>query len=86
MATVEEILRRMRRSPEGVRFKDLGKVCDTYFGEPRQSSTSHRVYRTPWKGDPRVNIQNDRGTAKTYPVKQVLKAIDRLEVLDGATK
>jgi len=27
----------------------------------------------------RGNIQNDKGTAKAYQVKQVLKAIERLE-------
>jgi len=32
----------------------------------------------PWAGDPRVNIQNNKGMAKPYQVKQVLKAIDRL--------
>ena len=36
------------------------------------------VYKTPWIGDPRVNIQNDKGMAKAYQVKQVLKAIARL--------
>ena len=35
---------------------------------------------TPWPGDPRVNIQNDKGKAKTYQVKQVLLALDRLGV------
>jgi len=33
----------------------------------------------PWVGDPRVNIQNDKGMAKAYQVKQVLKAIKRLK-------
>jgi hypothetical protein len=33
----------------------------------------------PWPGDPRVNIQNDKGTAKAYQVRQVLKAIDKKE-------
>jgi hypothetical protein len=33
----------------------------------------------PWSGDPRVNIQNDKGVAKAYQVKQVLKAIERLQ-------
>jgi hypothetical protein len=33
----------------------------------------------PWQGDPRVNIQDDKGMAKAYQVKQVLKAIERLE-------
>ncbi len=37
------------------------------------------VFRTPWPGDPRVNIQNDRGMAKAYQVRQVLQAIDKLK-------
>jgi hypothetical protein len=45
----------------------------------RQESTSHKVFKTPWQGDPRVNIQNDKGRAKTYQVNQVLKAIEKLE-------
>lgn len=69
----------MRRNPKGVRFSDLCRVCDLYFGEPRQRGSSHRVYRTPWPGDPRVNIQEDKGYAKAYQVRQVLKAIDKLE-------
>lgn len=38
---------------------------------------------TPWVGDPRVNIQNDKGKAKPYQVRQVLQAIGRLEVQSG---
>ncbi len=34
-------------------------------------------------GDPRVNIQNDKGMAKAYQVRQVLKAIERLEAQRG---
>jgi len=73
------ILRRIGRNPKNVRFKDLLRVCDYYFGPPRQRGGSHRVYKTPWPGDPRINIQNDKGIAKVYQVKQVLIAIDKLE-------
>jgi hypothetical protein len=70
----------MRRSPQNVRFDDLAKVCAGHFGEPRQDGTSHKVYKTPWQGDPRVNIQCGRnGAAKAYQVRQVLDAIARLE-------
>ena len=79
MDTTSEILRRLRSNPKGVRFADLAGICDRFFGEPRQQGTSHRVYRMPWPGDPRVNIQNDRGMAKPYQVRQVIRAIERLE-------
>ena len=68
----------MKRNPKGIRFADLSKLCDKYFGLPRQSGCSHRVYKTPWKGDPRINIQNSKGKAKPYQVKQVLLAIEKL--------
>ncbi|MEB3119950.1 MAG: toxin HicA [Snowella sp.] len=55
------------------------KVCNHYFGEPRQSGSSHCVYKTPWAGYPRVNIQNKNGKAKPYQVKQILSAIEKLE-------
>ena len=47
--------------------------------EPRHKATSHRIYRTPWPGDPRVNVQNAKGKAKPYQVRQVIKAIEKLE-------
>ena len=79
MASVADIVATMQRNPKGIRFHDLCKVCDHYFGPARTSGSSHRIYKTPWVGDPRVNIQDDRGMAKTYQVRQILKAIDRLE-------
>ncbi|MBK5930573.1 toxin HicA [Halochromatium salexigens] len=79
MASVEKVLTKMREEPKNVRFADLRKVCETYFGRPRQSGTSHLVFKTPWPGDPRVNIQNADGQAKPYQVRQVLQAIDKLE-------
>jgi hypothetical protein len=84
MARVDEIVGKMRRNPKGIRYRDLCKVCDFYFGEARQSGSSHRIYKTPWPGDPRVNIQNAGGMAKAYQVRQVVRAIDRLETYGDA--
>jgi hypothetical protein len=79
MDDIKEILTQMIRNPGDVRFDDLCKVCNHYFGKPRQRGGSHRVYKTPWPGDPRINIQATKGKAKAYQVKQVLKAIEKLE-------
>lgn len=76
---IEELLAKLELSPENVRFAELVKICDAIFGKPRQSGSSHRVYKTPWPGDPRVNIQNARGKAKPYQVKQVLRAIEKMK-------
>jgi len=79
MARVDDIVEQMRDNPKGVRFADACRVCDHYFGQARQKGSSHRVYKTPWQGDPRVNIQNAKGKAKAYQVKQILRAIERLD-------
>ncbi len=86
MAKINEIIVTMTQNPKGVRFNDLCKVCDYFFGEPRKSGSSHRVYKTPWQGDPRINIQNNKGKAKSYQVKQVLLALEKLEVNYGIKK
>lgn len=48
---------------------------------PAGREGSHRVYRMPRLGDPRVNIRSRKGMAKPYPVRQALKAIEKLEGL-----
>jgi len=86
MAKIDDILAQMKQNPRDIRFSDLCKACEHFFGEPRQSGSSHRIYKTPWQGDPRINIQNYKGKAKAYQVKQVLLAIERLEVDHGSEK
>jgi len=83
MKNIHEKLKQFKNNPKDVKFVELCKVCEFYFGKPRRSGSSHRIYKTPWQGDPRVNIQNYKGKAKAYQVKQVLKAIERLEVEHG---
>lgn len=83
MVNIAKILDRMRSGPAQISFADLYKVCVAYFGKPRQSASSHAIFKTPWPGDPRVNIQNDKGKAKPYQVRQVLLAIERLQEKDS---
>jgi len=79
MASVEDLEGKMRASPKSVRHEELLKVCRAYFDGERQGSGSHIRFKTPWVGDPRINIQDKRGMAKPYQVKQVLQAIDKLK-------
>jgi hypothetical protein len=79
MTNSKKILETMRREPANVRYGDLFKLCEQHFGKPRQNGTSHAIFKTPWIGDPRINIQSDKGKAKAYQVRQVLLAIQKLE-------
>lgn len=86
MAKIDKILKQIKANPKSVRFTDLCNICEYYFGNPRQSGSSHKVFKTPWQGDPRVTIQNNEGKATAYQVKQVLKAIERMEVEHDSKK
>lgn len=69
----------MRASVANVGYNDLYNVCVHFFGEPRQKSSSHAVFKTPWEGKPWVNIQEKNGKGKPYQIRQVLDAIEKVE-------
>lgn len=80
MTQIDKILKEMEKAPQSVRFSSLAAVCEHFFGAPRHKGTSHHIYKTPWPGDPRVNIQRSKdGKAKVYQVRQVLTAIRKLK-------
>ena len=64
MRDIEKAIDALARNPKSVKFSELSRVLDEWFGEPRTKG-SH--LRTPWQGDPRLNIQNARGMAKGLP-------------------
>lgn len=78
---INSAITELSANPAGIKFDRLVRICDDFFGEARQKATSHRVYKMPWLGDPRVNIQENRkdtGMAKQYQVRQAIKAITKL--------
>ncbi len=85
MKQIEELVALMQEKQQGIKFKDLVKVCDHYFGKPRQVG-SHVIYKTPWPGDPRINIQKNGKEAKSYQVKQVLLAINKIKEIKNDNK
>jgi hypothetical protein len=65
-------------NPKNVKFIDLIQICTKCFGNPRICG-SHHIFKMPWQGDPRINIQKDGNMAKKYQVKAVIKAIEKLK-------
>lgn len=53
----------------------MGLVASPATAYPKDQTTGKNS-----RIEPRVNIQNDKGKAKAYQVKQVLLAIERLGV------
>lgn len=83
---VETILGDMRTNPEGIKFNEARKVAEHFFaefGKPRIAG-SHHVYKMPWPGDPRINIQKEGPKAKRYQIIQMLEVVDKLKALRAA--
>lgn len=69
-------------NPKNVRFEDLLNLCRQLFGEPRIRG-SHHIFKTPWQGEPFINLQRDGKIAKPYQVRDVKRALEKLEAKHG---
>jgi hypothetical protein len=76
---LDKVEARARSAPQSISFDEAVALATFYFGEPWQGAGSHVVFKTPWQGDPRINLQNKNGEAKPYQVRQLIKAIDQLK-------
>jgi predicted RNA binding protein YcfA (HicA-like mRNA interferase family) len=65
-------------NPRTVRFRDLLAICERHFG-PARIRGSHHIFKMPWQGDPRINLQASGKMAKPYQVRDVARALARLE-------
>lgn len=74
---IEEALE-ITKNSKNMKFSDLLKICKNFFEGPRIGG-SHHIFKTPWPGDPRINIQKDGKKAKGYQVKQVHEALKKLK-------
>jgi len=81
MPTIDDILSSMKSNPKDVMFSDLTRVCEYFFGKPRIKG-SHHFFSVPWQREPLVNIQGEKGKAKVYQVKQILRAVEVLKGMD----
>ncbi len=75
---IDELIQDLEKSKTSIRFSMLVKICTEFFGEPRFRG-SHHIFKTPWPGDPRINLQRAKGKAKPYQVDQVIDALVKLK-------
>ena len=80
MASIDEHIEEFESSGD-MHFVRLVAVRVEHFGPPRVAG-SHHVFKTPWPGDPRINLQKAKGgKAKPYQVRQVLAALRKLRAM-----
>ncbi len=76
--SITETIAELENQKGSTRFSKLIKICEEFFGQARVKG-SHHIFKTPWPGDPRLNIQSDKGKAKPYQVEQVIAALKKLD-------
>ena len=77
---IQVIIEKLQKEVASTRFSFLVRVCTEYFGMPRMKG-SHHIFKTPWPGDPRLNLQSAKGKAKPYQVEQVISAFKKLDAI-----
>jgi len=76
-----EIYERLKRNPKNVRFTELCKAAELFGFRCRGGKGSHVVY--VHEGIKEIlNFQNVKGKAKPYQVKQLLKIIEKYNLLE----
>jgi hypothetical protein len=76
--TIDDAIWELEGHETNARFQRLVTICTAFFGTPRIEG-SHYIFKTPWLGDPRINLQSVKGKAKPYQVRQVVRALQRLK-------
>lgn len=66
MSRLDDEIEKLETRKKNTRFGDLVSLCQEYFGRERIKG-SHHIFKTPWPGDPRINLQEVRGKAKPLP-------------------
>ena len=76
--SIDEALEALEGPGANRRFRELLKIATHFFGEPRIRGSYH-IFKMPWAGDPRINLQEDGHQAKPYQVQQVIRALKKLQ-------
>ena len=82
MTRAGELLQKAIRSPASLRFGEMVRLAEAFgFREARQQGSRHIFVRPEVKD--LVNVQDVRGMAKPYQVRQFLKLVERYNLKPG---
>ena len=76
-SSIDNLITELEEKEKNTKFSRLLSIC-AVFGACRISG-SHHIFKTPWQGDPRINLQKVGNMAKPYQVRQVVKCLRKLK-------
>ena len=75
------LLEFLKKNPKNIRFNKLCKIAEKFGFKFRGGKGSHRIYVK--KGiKEMLNFQNVHGKAKPYQVRQLIKVIEKYNLLE----
>ncbi len=85
MSHIMDLYNKALNSPNNLSFKELCSLVEAVGFVFKRGKGSHKIYKNEKiKGlEALVNIQNFKGKAKPYQVKQVIGLIERFGLLPG---
>jgi predicted RNA binding protein YcfA (HicA-like mRNA interferase family) len=81
MGKKEEIYRKLKKNPRNVRFEELCRAAESFGFRFRGGKGSHRIYVREGIKE-MLNFQDVRGKAKPYQVRQLVKIIEKHNLLE----
>jgi predicted RNA binding protein YcfA (HicA-like mRNA interferase family) len=81
MERKKRIYEKLKNNPKNVRFEELCKAAEIFGFQFRGGRGSHRVYVREGVREI-LNFQNVNGKAKAYQVRQLLKVIEKYNLLE----
>lgn len=79
MTKRNKLYEKIKNNPENVRFEDICNLAEMAGFIIKNIQGSHKMYRRAGVIE-LLNFQNDKGKAKPYQVKQLLKIIETYEL------
>ena len=77
-----KLLKKALASPSSLRFEEAAALAVAFGFEPTRVRGSHHIFIQPGVHE-LVNLQNVRGKAKAYQVRQLLRLIERYNLSLG---
>jgi hypothetical protein len=78
----KKILARALSNPGGLRFSEARRLAEAFGFQHKRTSGSHFIFTHP--GIPElINLQDVRGQAKSYQIRQLLRLVERYNLQMG---
>ena len=81
MGKIEKLIEKAKESPHNLKFREFCSLLEYFDMECRKTSGSHRVYKR--KNSPifALSVQNVKGMAKPYQIKQLFEMLQEFGLL-----